>query len=71
MNTERSLLDIDECHDHPGCDVNAYCINAKPGYTCFCKTGYTGSGRVCQGRTSFYFSQSAANNLVTCFVVRA
>ena len=43
--------DLDECatnSDH--CDVNAACKNSVGSYTCKCKSGYTGDGKICNGK---------------------
>merc|ERR1712121_317550 len=42
-------IDVDECsignHD---CDkFGATCTNTNPGFTCACKSGYTGDGKTC------------------------
>ena len=41
--------DIDECSakSHT-CHVDADCTNYKGGYTCKCKTGYSGDGKLCK-----------------------
>ena len=45
------LLDNDECqlmtHD---CSVHAACANTEGSFTCTCKTGYLGSGKICTGK---------------------
>ena len=45
------VLDIDECGaSSPVCDINANCSNTRGSYICTCKSGYTGDGKMCQGR---------------------
>ena len=47
--------DIDECSTgaHTCHRNKANCINIEGGYTCQCKLGYTGDGRICNGKTNF------------------
>ena len=40
-------IDFDECVPDP-CHPNAECINTEGAYRCECKTGFWGSGVVCQ-----------------------
>ncbi|KAL9953737.1 hypothetical protein ACROYT_G041198 [Oculina patagonica] len=44
--------DINECnaltHD---CSADAVCNNTKESYNCFCKPGYSGDGRTCDGES--------------------
>ena len=45
------VLDIDECGaSSPVCDINANCSNTRGSYICTCNSGYTGDGKMCQGR---------------------
>ena len=44
------LLDLDECTQDP-CDPLATCTNFIAGYSCVCRSGYTGNGSVCNGRS--------------------
>ena len=45
--------DIDECIDETDdCDDNAICINTDGSFTCECESGYTGNGRICEGKLS-------------------
>ena len=45
------VLDIDECSKNGSpCDENADCLNNDGSYTCTCKDGFTGNGRVCDGK---------------------
>ena len=45
------LSDIDECSKNGNpCDENADCLNNDGSYTCTCKDGFTGNGRVCDGK---------------------
>ena len=42
--------DFDECSlELSPCDPNADCINTDGSYSCTCKQGYTGNGRICEG----------------------
>lgn len=48
--------DIDECIPGGGnvCPPQeSVCIDTSPGYSCQCKTGFTGNGTVCQGKERF------------------
>ena len=43
-------LDINECSTNThNCYANATCTNTAGGFTCTCKTGYTGNGQLCTG----------------------
>ena len=47
------ITDIDECSDgSDDCDDNAVCTNTDGSFTCVCESGYTGNGRVCEGKLS-------------------
>ena len=60
LNSAKSFLraDIDECnvntHD---CSSDGDCSNVMGSYQCACKPGFTGDGKTCQGKLSFYFSK--------------
>lgn len=42
--------DMDECtSNYHICDNNAVCQNTEGSYTCSCKAGYTGNGKICSG----------------------
>ena len=49
-----------KCDSNP-CDDNAICEDTETGYTCSCRSGFIGDGRLCQGKKtlcevrSFYF----------------
>ena len=46
------LLDIDECTDGAhDCHQDADCENTEGEFTCSCKQGFTGDGRLCTGKT--------------------
>lgn len=46
--------DINECSGSNDCHPTlATCSNSPGGYSCSCKTGYSGDGRTCTG---LYFS---------------
>jgi len=46
--TDRTCLDVDECVDGThDCDMNAKCNNEVGTFTCICKEGFFGDGRVC------------------------
>ena len=44
-----NCADIDECAkaEDNDCDTNALCSNNRGSFTCFCKSGYEGSGKKC------------------------
>ena len=42
------FIDINECLSIP-CDKNAHCINNNGSYSCSCKAGFKGNGKVCVG----------------------
>lgn len=45
-----SSTDVDECSaKSTPCDSNADCSNSDGSFSCTCKQGFTGDGRVCQG----------------------
>ena len=40
--------DVDECATNKhNCDANAVCTDTKDGFTCACKTGFSGNGTKC------------------------
>ena len=50
------FLDIDECSiNSHSCEVNAVCSNTVGSYACACKVGYTGDGRMCNGKMFVFF----------------
>ena len=50
-------LDEDEClKTPPVCDVNANCNNTLGSYLCFCKEGFMGDGKTCQGNKLKWWS---------------
>ena len=47
--------DTDECRTQTDdCDVNAICLNTIGSYLCSCKSGYSGDGRTCIGKSFLY-----------------
>ena len=40
--------DIDECSRSHDCSQSATCANSEGSYTCACKSGYFGDGKICQ-----------------------
>lgn len=49
-HTLPSIVDIDECSvGLSKCDANAICYNTAGSYTCSCKPGLHGDGRMCYG----------------------
>ena len=47
--------DINECEQSPSvCDQNADCMNKAGSYKCTCRSGYSGDGKSCSGRASYY-----------------
>ena len=45
--------DTDEClTNNGGCSADASCSNAVGSFTCTCKSGYTGDGFACSGKSS-------------------
>lgn len=48
--------DVDECTaGTAGCDVNADCTNTVNGFTCGCRIGYTGNGKICTGILLYFY----------------
>ena len=46
------VVDIDECDtENGGCSSAATCTNIVGSFTCECKTGYTGGGFTCDGKS--------------------
>lgn len=46
------LADVDECVEGTdNCHIDAICQNTPKSYKCICKSGYTGDGKHCKGRT--------------------
>ena len=44
------FIDINECGAIPApCDVNANCKNNEGSYLCFCRVGFSGDGKTCEG----------------------
>src|SRR5439155_11768725 len=55
--------DIDECQTGAaGCSADATCQNTPGGFTCTCKSGFSGDGKVCAGG----FAAVAAGSMHTC-----
>lgn len=52
-------LDIDECAEGTGaCARNADCVNEEGRYTCQCKAGFVGRGKVlCEGEAASFVFQ--------------
>ena len=45
------FVDDDEClKTPPVCDINANCKNTLGSYLCYCKEGFKGDGKTCQGK---------------------
>ena len=43
-----TYTDVDACATHThNCDVNAVCTNTHDGFSCACKTGFSGDGTTC------------------------
>ena len=61
-----NFADVNECADGTSnCSADAMCINTKGSYRCKCKTGSTGDGRTCKGKTEPIVSESNVNQLDT------
>ena len=61
-----NFTDVNECADGTSnCSADAMCINTKGSYRCKCKTGSTGDGRTCKGKTEPIVSESNVNQLDT------
>ena len=41
------IPDVNECAVNNPCDENAYCSNARGGFACTCREGYSGDGTTC------------------------
>ena len=51
------FLDIDECQLQNRCYSLATCSNTEGSFSCECKEGYIGDGRInCSGNLNCYFS---------------
>lgn len=47
------LADVDECVEGTdNCHIDAICQNTPKSYKCICKSGYTGDGKHCKGRST-------------------
>jgi hypothetical protein len=44
------FLDINECNGNNDCDSNAQCANTDGSYTCTCRSGFDGTGRLCTSK---------------------
>ena len=44
------FVELDECCVGGYCHDNATCTNVPGGYSCTCKTGYTGNNTHCEGK---------------------
>ena len=53
-------LDIDECDDNTTCSENANCKNTIGSFICTCKTGYSGDGKTCTGKSFISFKEMTA-----------
>ena len=52
--------DVDECATNKdNCDANAVCTDTKDGFTCECKTGFTGDGTTCAPPSSVELTTTA------------
>lgn len=48
-------IDINECLVGTAvCHADGTCYNEKGSYKCICNHGYSGSGKVCTGRSSIF-----------------
>ena len=58
--------DEDEClKTPPVCDVNANCNNTLGSYLCFCKEGFMGDGKTCQGKLKWWSGKNWLNENVS------
>ena len=49
--SHHTFADIDECVTNSySCVVNGACSNTDGSYTCVCKSGYSGDGKICTGK---------------------
>ena len=60
--------DHDECSaSNPVCDDNAICQNNHGSYVCFCKAGFAGNGKTCDGKMSATLSTNRLHFAVRQF----
>ena len=61
--------DLDECATNSfDCDPNAACQNTKGSYTCGCKSGYTGNGKICNGNKLIMMAQKIVKSYMVVHI---
>ena len=60
------MIDVDECDlELDNCHTHAYCANVEDGFTCTCKSGYTGDGLDCESMLFIQKSPGSFSFLLT------
>jgi hypothetical protein len=65
------LIDLDECREEAhSCHDDAVCSNTYGSHTCQCKTGYSGNGQQCTGKSglSMLYSSLQKHTVYICYV---
>lgn len=61
------FLDVDECAvGLDNCSIDAICQNTPKSYRCICKSGYSGDGNYCEGKTHFHLLHEAQTTASLC-----
>ena len=59
----------DETYERHNCDTNADCTDTTGGFTCACRSGYTGNGVRCGGEKDFSrLNRSRPNQILQYFL---
>lgn len=47
-----NFIDVNECTEElHSCSADAVCTNTKGSYNCTCNPGYSGDGKICNGKS--------------------